>query len=404
MSNRLQIFRERMAAFEGAANPQEAIESGYYVRTPGKLLAEKLSARVALRPASSHLLIGGIGSGKTTQLLVACERLKEIGDIYPIYIDVSLHTDISEITPGVLTAIAGVELSKLLEDSKDSSIQFNINEVRKIAYGYSENLNISDYLFSSSIDRENLPHNTIKKHNKGVIASKNSNNLNNHLQNAVNKLLSYAANNYGNIVLLFDGLDRFHDDKIIPEIINLDIKFLSNSKIGVVIVAPLSSRYTEKTTIIENYLDYFYPQPFFDIDNNSEAYEFFIKVLKARSQDSFLEEVAIDLLIKFSGGVLRDLINLTQSAIEETYISGDEKILEKHVFDAVKSFGKSKILGISNHELEILQNIMKEGKFIPRTEQDIKLLITRCIIEYVYPKQRYAVHPAIEPIIEQIYA
>ena len=47
---------------------------------------------------------------------------------------------------------------------------------------------------------------------------------------------------------------------------------------------------------------------------------------------------------------------------------------------------------------------MKEGKFIPRTEQDIKLLITRCIIEYVYPKQRYAVHPAIEPIIEQIYA
>ena len=108
MSNRLQIFRERMAAFEGAANPQEAIENGYYDSAPGKLLAEKLSARVALRPASSHLLIGGIGSGKTTQLLVACQILKEIGDIYPIYIDVSLYTDIYKINPGVLTTIAGV--------------------------------------------------------------------------------------------------------------------------------------------------------------------------------------------------------------------------------------------------------------------------------------------------------
>ena len=97
-----------MAAFEGAANPQEAIENGYYVRAPGKLLAEKLSARVALRPASSHLLIGGIGSGKTTQLLVACQRLKEIGDIYPIYIDVSLYAGISKITSGVLTTIAEV--------------------------------------------------------------------------------------------------------------------------------------------------------------------------------------------------------------------------------------------------------------------------------------------------------
>jgi hypothetical protein len=29
MSNRLKLFRERMAAFEGAANPSEAIESGY---------------------------------------------------------------------------------------------------------------------------------------------------------------------------------------------------------------------------------------------------------------------------------------------------------------------------------------------------------------------------------------
>ncbi len=84
-------------------------------------------------------------------------------------------------------------------------------------------------------------------------------------------------------------------------------------------------------------------------------------------------------------------------------MSGDDKIKDKHIFDAVVSFGRAQILGLSNDELEILQIIMKKGKFIPRTDQDIKLLVTRRIIEYIYPKQRYAVHPAIVPIIEQIY-
>ena len=67
MSNRLKLVRERMAAFEGAANPSVAIESGYYVHAPGKLLVDNISNRIALRPLSSHLLLGGIGSGKTTQ-------------------------------------------------------------------------------------------------------------------------------------------------------------------------------------------------------------------------------------------------------------------------------------------------------------------------------------------------
>ena len=400
MSNRLQIFRERMAAFEGAANPQEAIESGYYVPAPGKLLAEKLSARVALRPASSHLLIGGIGSGKTTQLLVACERLKEIGDNYPIYIDVSLYTDISQINPGVLTAIAGLELSNLLKDSKDSNIQFNINEIRKIAYGYYEKVNI----YQSKLDNIKQIQSEKIKH-EGIIPPKHISPLQkNNLISILNKFVSHAKNQYENIVLLFDGLDRLNDDKTFPDIMNSEIKAISENNVGVVIVGPLSSIYRYNNNPIENSLDYFYRQPCFDIENDPEAYEFFVQILKTRSQDDFLEELAIDLLIKFSGGVLRDLINLTQAVIEETYISGDEKLLEKYVFDAVESFGKSQILGISNEELEILQNIMKKGKFIPRTEQDIKLLVTRRIIEYAYPNQRYAVHPAIVPIIEQIYA
>ena len=117
MSNRLKLFRERMAAFEGAANPSEAIESGYYVHAPGKLLVDTISGRIALRPSSSHLLLGGIGSGKTTQLLVACKQIIEIEDTHAIYVDVSLYTDISKLKSGIITAIIGLELANLMKDS-----------------------------------------------------------------------------------------------------------------------------------------------------------------------------------------------------------------------------------------------------------------------------------------------
>ncbi|MDJ0615544.1 MAG: hypothetical protein QNJ63_02155 [Calothrix sp. MO_192.B10] len=398
MSNRLQIFRERMAAFEGAANPQEAIESGYYVRAPGQLLAEKLSARVALRPASSHLLIGGIGSGKTTQLLMACENLKQIGDIYPIYIDVSLYTDISKIKSGVLTAIAGLKLSKLIEASSDKSIQKLVKKIDNIAYGYSEEINLVDAIgvASKSI-------NTIKR--EGIIPEKNNYGIKGNLIEAVRDLaIHIAEKNDKKIVLLFDGLDRLESTMAFSEIIASDAKAITNSNIGLVIVGPLISLYLNNRASIENYLDYFYHQPCFDVENDPEAYNFFVQILKVRSPDNFIEQPAIDLLVKFSGGVLRDLINLTQSAIEETYISGEDQITEQYTKKAILTFAKAQMLGVSNDELKILQTIMNKEKFIPRTEEDIKLLITRRILEYEYPKQRYVVHPAIVPIIEGIYA
>lgn len=70
----------------------QAIENGYYVQAPLKLLAETIQARVALRLTSSHLLIGGLGSGKTTQLLFAAQNLKQIEDIHPIYDDFMIHS------------------------------------------------------------------------------------------------------------------------------------------------------------------------------------------------------------------------------------------------------------------------------------------------------------------------
>ena len=393
MSNRLKLFRERMAAFEGAANPSEAIESGYYVHAPGKLLVDTISGRIALRPSSSHLLLGGIGSGKTTQLLVACQQINEIEDTRAIYVDVSLYTDISQITSGVLTAIAGVELAKLIEDSEDENIIQSIDSIHTLANGYTYYYNGYDD-YDSDSDLISI---------KGIIPKKSEGyGIRLDLLELVSKLTKAASEKYGNIVFLFDGLDRLDDTKVFIKLVYSDAKAISSVGIGLVLVGSLTAIYGNYRDTVDKSLDYFCYQPFFDVENDLEAYNFFEKIIQTRSSEDFIEESAIKILILSSGGVLRDFITLTQASIEETYLSGEDQVGQKQVLKAVDSFSRSQLLGVSDKELIILDQVIKTKTFIPRTDEDLRLLVRRLILEYREPKISYAVHPAIKQILEQI--
>lgn len=394
MSNRLKLFRERMAAFEGAANPSEAIESGYYVHAPGKLLVDNISNRIALRPSSSHLLLGGIGSGKTTQLLVAYQQINQIEDIHAIYIDVSEYTDISKITSGVLTAIAGLEIAKLIQDSKDRNIIQSVESIRDLANGYAS-YNYDEYPEPHEYDEPIIVKGIIPKKSEGYGISLE-------LVKTVSELTKYTSEKYGNLVLLFDGLDRLDDAKMFMQLVFSDAKAISSAGIGLVLVGSLTAIYGNYHDTINKSLDYFYYQPFFDVENDPEAYNFFEKIIQTRSSEDFIEASAIKALIHFSGGVLRDFITLTQASIEETYLSGEDKVQEQQVLKAVDSTGRNQLLGISDNELKIIKQILQTGTFIPRTDEDLRLLVRRVILEYRYPKLRYAVHPAMKPLIQQI--
>ena len=99
---------------------------------------------------------------------------------------------------------------------------------------------------------------------------------------------------------------------------------------------------------------------------------------------------------------MRDFINLAQASIEATYLSGENEVHEHHVINAVDNFSRNQLLGISDDELKIIKRTLKTEKFIPRTDEDLRLLVRRLILEYREPKISYAVHPAIKQILEQI--
>jgi hypothetical protein len=398
MENLLDFFRKQMAAFEGAANPSKAIESGYYASEPGKSVSDLIAARIALRPASTHLILGGIGSGKTTQLLVASNRIDGLlKNSYVRYIDVSLSTDISKIAPGVLVAIIGVTLSNLMSDSEDSLVKKNIEDIQKIAYGYSEIIDSDALLkidwpaFSKVIKST--------QHHPGIL-SPESKKQNEKLINAVKNIHKSAKKKCDNIVFLFDGLDRLDNSESFSQMIVNDMREISEIGIGCVVVGSVRIMYEEFTkNTLEQAVDYFEYKSCWDVENDPSAYAFFESILKQRATEGFIESDAIDAIVRYSGGILRDLINITQASIEEAYLIGDENLKLIHVEKAAETFGRAKLLGLTKSDISILQEFANGRLLPPSSDDEIKLLITRRIIEYMYPERRCTVHPALYPML-----
>lgn len=396
MSDRLQFFREQMAAFEGTSDPQKAIEKGYFIQQPRNSLASTIANRIALRPSSSHLLTGGIGLGKTTQLLMARDHINEIGDTHAVYVDASLYTDISEIQPGALIAIFGLVLSDILQDKE------SYNFFKRQSYGYIEQkerimpeVSISNFGISELIK----PHVNIK--HEGVLKKKPENKKS---KDIIQNLRNINKKTKKKPIIIIDGLDKLNDTLSFSNLVDNDIPLITESGMGIILICSLSTAYSQYRVNIEQQFNYCYHQPCFDVSKDGEALDFFNDILIARlKQRDFIDSTTKYNLINYSGGILRDLINLTQAAIEEAYISDSDNVEQQHVERAVNSFGRGKILGTTDDELKILKTMCQKdnNNFIPRTQEDIQLLASQRILEYQYPKKRYVVHPVLKKILQE---
>ena len=70
-----------MSRLSAASHPRDAIREDLYVKPPAKAVADRIVSRLELEPASSHLVVGGVGSGKTTQLLMIRKLLRATEDV-----------------------------------------------------------------------------------------------------------------------------------------------------------------------------------------------------------------------------------------------------------------------------------------------------------------------------------
>jgi energy-coupling factor transporter ATP-binding protein EcfA2 len=388
MENRLDFFRQQMAAFDGSADPSGAFKKGFYIEEPNQSATNQWFKRICLKPTSRNLVVGGIGSGKTTQLL-KMKQLLEKTDVYPHYIDVTKYEHPDEIQAGILNAIFGLELIDLLEPTQNRADVAIQRIIKRYAYGMADRHDIPfPQQNSLSLDK---PH--------GVLSPRNYHQSSEQINDALRILVNQFRKNFSKEpFFLIDGLDRVDS---IEKFIRSVSSVFDGVGIGYVIVGPIGILYSNFIDSIDSYFDYFEYRSAFDINNDIQARNFFAQILHSRSINGFLDEQASAQLISMSGGILRDLINLTQESIQEAYLADADGVEIQHVDRAIVSLGRSKLLGLYDDEQSILSRLDDPSTllFIPTSPQEIALLASGRILEYRYPKRHFSTHPVLRRLL-----
>jgi hypothetical protein len=388
VANRRDRFREFMSRLDAAADPRLAIERGFYVSRPGRGNADQIVGRLELRPASTHLLVGGVGAGKTTQLLIARDRLNSLGDTCAIYIDVSRHQDLRKLQPGVLLTLAGLEVCALLDS--ENEVRKNAEKLfRGWAHGYEEyptpDYDGSEYWVPGVV----TPPSDDLQFKTGL------------MKDALNDARRALVSKTPHLVLIIDSLDRLSWLEPFINVIEQDVVAISSLGIGLVLIGPIQAIHGIQRLIIERF-DHVYHQTSVDVARDLEGRDFMLQVLRQRSPEELLPRVACEWLVAFSGGVLRDLISLARQAVEEAYLDGSDTVTTNHVLIAADAFGRSLMIGLRQSEIEVLQKVRTQGSFVMTSEDDLALLATRRVLEYREAGVRYVVHPTLEPLLKQL--
>lgn len=389
--DRLERFRALRARLDPAGDPARALAEGAYVEQ-GRSVGARIAAELMVSPSSTHLLIGGVGSGKTTELLAAQARLNQVPDTVALYVDVSKGHDISKMVPGAIAIQVGLALGeRVLASAPDKAevVKREVASLRRMAHDHWRYPDESDFE-----DGEHLIH------VPGILVSpdKLEERVRNTLQ-PTGEILAALGTLWRHVVVLLDGLDRMTDMAALEQVVIHDVKALKALGLGLVLVGPLRALYGIDRTV-EQRFDNFHYQPWIDLTSSPEGKAFLVSILEKRVPEDVVDREGLERMVQFSGGVLRDLLAIAQSACVEAYIDGSDVIGPAQAEAAIDSFGRKHMQGLRPADIAVLQRVREKGSFEHTSEDDLALLMTRRVLEYrVDGRPRYRVHPTIEPFL-----
>lgn len=369
-----------MQRLDPKGDPSTAVRDGYYV-APVDAPAPVIASSLDLRPNGSHLFIGPIGSGKTTQLRVLEAQLRDGTSVTPAFVDVGAVHDVSAVRPGVLIFAAATEVAALVAGTPQSAHQREW--LRKRARGaFWDHEPDFDYPYEDDGTRwaPGVLRPPADPWGETVAGARK----------AVEALLSDAEVEgvRPEVTVLFDGLDRLHDLEAFERVVAEDVRALQACGIGVVIAASQRLLYGASTEIRRH---------FDRVHRIGAADPLFLRsVLRSRADAALLSDAAADRIAEWSGGVLRDLIAIAQGAGEEAYVRGADLIGVEHVDAAANRFGRALLLGVETQARATLELVLTTDSFAIGSDSDVQLLVEDRLIDL---GGRYVVHPTLVPLL-----
>lgn len=383
--NLLETYRSCLARLNVAMSPVTAIEKGLYVPRPHSV-ADELVAALELEPSSAHLLVGGIGSGKTTELLMTERKINQSPDVRAIYLDVALEQDLGHLQAGVLLTLVGLELASLLDERQQAELAGAIAEIEcrtEVRQDPSTLKSIDDgRRWVPPLVRRPGPtdHDVVR------------------VAKSIDEILAELNQQF---VVLFDSLDRVQNLEMLTTVISEDIRALQQLGIGVVVVAPLSALYGPERRIVQYFNDQYLFLWDIDVSLSDSGRMFLAKVLLARIPTDLLDVAAGQRLIELSGGVLRDLIGLAHGAARQAYYKESLKITVEHVEYAAVQAGQKLLFGVNDAGKQTLTAMATGQPFVLATDTDLELLETRRVLQYRQEdgQPSYMLNPLLLPLL-----
>jgi hypothetical protein len=351
--------------------------------------------------------VGGIGSGKTTELILADNWFQK-NELISLYVDLTSETDLSDLKSGSLLASFGLHLVRFIDEYEQSHLskeeQASLAELKKaiVEYAHGKKTRIwvdeDDYQGEyEPDDYDGPPGHYVTSETPGKLTPplpKIKSDVRDMTQ-PLKKLIKFAGRVSGNeehVVLICDGLDRLSTSDRFWAVAHHDCRILRELGVSLLVSGPLPILYREGVS--ENFDRV---QHLAALRTDEDGQENLRSVIFKRGGQLLLKPEQIERLCNWSGGVLRDLITLARDAAEEAYLNGKEAIDDAEIAAAARQLGTAYLRGLSPKQQSRLRRFEKIRSFDTSDPSDMKLLATRRILEY--SASDFRVHPALLDVL-----
>lgn len=322
--------------------PASGTRDGLYVTPPDGGLHGWIVSQCAREPQSHLLALGGIGSGKTTELLHARDALLARGGFLPSHLPLDAYFDLGSLTQGQLLTLAGLAMLKALADRGEPIV----GSLRDIA------VRLHGFVRSDRPAPEALLLSAFLQH-RAMAPAIAVEDLWAELAPLIERWRKTQASRNG-IVLLIDALDRRPFDDFL-DVTRDDLPRLRDLGVAVVIVGNLAWRHRH-TADLDASLHGFRAQLLYDPALGPHA-DFLREVVERRAPGLFPKDV-LQALVQASGGAMRDLLHLARETVYEARALGEEAPSFGSLHKALTQMRESRLATLNNdqwHALEQLQ-------------------------------------------------
>jgi len=256
--DRRQIYRPFLERLNPIALSRPVIEQELIVaprsdpRDPEQPpIHEAFASAAELNRGSQMALVGGIGSGKTTELLLTLNRLKRHEDAVNIFLDAAEFTNFSETNPGAMIAAIGLRLAARAQKSfgkPTEEIEAAHSKLRGLAWGktlWKEDA--PDFYDEDGPVRVDIP---------GLMKPRFP-----HIEESVAEVRGLLRTIFvpflehtSQVTVIVDGLDRLIEPERFRVFAEQDLRAMRGLKITIIVAAPLLLWY-DKTRFLDDYFD-----------------------------------------------------------------------------------------------------------------------------------------------------